>query len=369
MDTDVIEAETIAAAPFAVAEVDAGGKLLAWNLAAERMFGVAQADAIGRPIGAVAPVPGGHAAWQAVLAAGKLAKITVDGSQTTQRTWTVQPRSDGGALCYGHEVAGATADAIQQKARDLLLRGMLDTLDIFAWVTDERGIGVLADGKGLARTGVTAERLRGQNMVDMYGTKYPQIHDGLKGRPVHFIAEEGAGVFENWGVPVHDEHGRQIALVGFAIDISKARSREDDLADQLQVIESQERAMRDMSTPVIQVWDHVLCMPLVGLVDTARTAEIMESLLQAVARTRARYAILDLSGVDVLDTATANHLIVMTRALRLLGAECVLTGMQPNIARTVVTIGVDLSTMVVRATMRDALKFVLGALEHPDERL
>jgi rsbT co-antagonist protein RsbR len=367
MDTDPIQSEMIHGAPFAVARVDAAGKVLLWNPAAERMFGVGRDDAVGRPIDALAPIPGGEPAWQAVLAAGKPAKQTSeprrDGARAVRCAWTVQPRSDGGAVCYGLEAAAAAPKATEQQARELLLRAMLDTLDIVAWVTDKNGIGILIDGKGLARAGFQPEQLLGSNLIETFGARYPEIRAGLAGTPLHFFTEVNAAHFENWAVPMYDEAGQQIALVGFTIDITNARRREEDLQDQLQVIESQQRAMRDMSTPIIQVWDHVLCMPLVGLVDTARTAEIMESLLQAVTRTRARYAILDLTGVDVLDTATANHLLVMTRALRLLGAECVLTGIHPNIARTVVTIGVDLSTLIVHANLRDALKFVLGTLE------
>ncbi|HEY0138024.1 MAG TPA: STAS domain-containing protein, partial [Nannocystis sp.] len=85
-----------------------------------------------------------------------------------------------------------------------------------------------------------------------------------------------------------------------------------------------------------------------------------------VTRTRARFAILDLTGVDVLDTATANHLLGMIRALRLLGAEGVLTGIHPHVAQTVVTLGVDLSTLVVRANLRDALKYALAVLARTD---
>ncbi|HEY0138026.1 MAG TPA: PAS domain-containing protein [Nannocystis sp.] len=359
--------ELIQGAPFVVVQVDAAGKVLTWNTAAERMFGVRGEDAIGRPIAAVAPVPGEDGAWQALLAAGKPARreweVRKDGPRVIKCAWTVQPLQAGGLACYGQELDDPTHEARQQKIRDLLLRAMLDTLDIVAWVTDKHGNATLVDGKGLARTGLTPEQMLGRNIIEIYGARYPVMHGVLEGQPIHLSGQEGPAHFETWAVPMRDEHGQQVAVVAFSLDITEAKVREQELQNKIDLIQRQQQAMREMSTPIIEVWDHVICLPLVGLVDTARTADIMESLLQAVTRTRARYAILDLTGVDVLDTATANHLLGMTRALRLLGAEGVLTGMHPNVARTVVTIGVDLSTMVVRATLRDALKFVLGALE------
>ncbi|HEY0138025.1 MAG TPA: PAS domain S-box protein [Nannocystis sp.] len=367
---EMVNTQWMQGAPLAAARVDAAGNVLAWNPAAERMFGVRRDDAVGRPIAAVVPVPGEDGAWQALLASGEPARreweLRRDGQQIVKCAWMVQPLRDGGLVCYGEEIADATHEARQQKIRDLLLRAMLDTLDIVAWVTDERGIGIMVDGKGLARTGVTAEQLKGLNLVEIYGAKYPQIHDGIKGTPVHFFAQEGGRHFEDWAVPMRNEQGQQIALVGFALDITEAKLREEELQNKIDLIQRQQDAMRDMSTPIIEVWDQVICLPLVGLVDTARTAEIMDNLLQAVTRTRARFAILDLTGVDVLDTATANHLLGMTRALRLLGAEGVLTGIHPHVAQTVVSLGIDLSTLIVRANLRDALKYALGVLARKD---
>ena len=99
---------------------------------------------------------------------------------------------------------------------------------------------------------------------------------------------------------------------------------------------------------------------LVGMIDSGRATELMDSLLQAVAKTRARFAILDLTGVEEVDTGTAGHLLALVRAVRLLGAEGVITGIHPNIAQTIVAIGVDLSRVHVFATLRDALKHCIS---------
>jgi rsbT co-antagonist protein RsbR len=115
-----------------------------------------------------------------------------------------------------------------------------------------------------------------------------------------------------------------------------------------------------MSTPIIEVWDGVLTLPILGLVDSVRTAEIMDGLLQAVTRVRARFAILDMTGVDVIDTSTAGHLLGLIRAIRLLGAEGIITGIHPNIAQTMVSLDVDLSNIKVHANLREALKYCIA---------
>lgn len=351
-------------APFAAVQVDAAGDVTGWNTAAASLFAIRAADAVGRPLAAVLPVAGGAAAWQALLAEGRGARrVWAVGAVTCELT--IQPLKAGGHLCYAQDVAGrAGATSQQQQIESQLLRAMLGSLDVIAWVIDASGKVLLHDGKGLERLGWAPGHLLGQSMLELYAGEnfYGVLREGLAGKPSHHLGDLDGRVYETWQVPVpHGEGGA--ALIGLTLDATEARRREQELQHRLDIIERQQQAMRDMATPIIEVWDHVLCLPLVGLVDSNRTAEIMEALLQAVTRVRARYAILDLTGVDVLDTATVSHLLGLTRALRLLGAQAVLTGVHPNIAQTVVTLGVDLSMLTVRATLRDALKHVLVALD------
>jgi rsbT co-antagonist protein RsbR len=360
------DSDTIQGAPFAVARVDPGGRLLAWNTAAARIFAVGSDDAVGRPIAEVIAVPGGEVAWQALLAEGaagrrEWATRRVDG-QVVHVRWTLRPLAGGGAVCYGETLVEA-ASAEDQRARSIALRALIDNLDAILWVVDPNGVVTLHEGKGLARLGWKSGHLLGRNLVDLYGPQHTAVLDGMAGKPGHFFMQEGEAHFENWMVPMFGAQGEFSALVGIALDITTAKQREDDLKSQIDVIERQQRAMREMSTPIIEIWDRVLCLPIIGLVDTVRAGDVMDMLLQAVNRTRARYAILDLTGVDVLDTSTASHLLGLTRALSLLGTEGVLTGIQPNIAQTVVALGIDLSGLIVRATLRDALVYVLAALE------
>ncbi len=117
--------------------------------------------------------------------------------------------------------------------------------------------------------------------------------------------------------------------------------------------------MRELSTPIIEVWAGVLCLPVVGIVDSQRSAEMTESLLEMVVTKQASTTIVDITGIDVMDTKTADHFIKMAKAIRLLGAECIITGINPGIAQTLIQIGVDLTQVRTMRNLREALQFHL----------
>jgi rsbT co-antagonist protein RsbR len=128
-----------------------------------------------------------------------------------------------------------------------------------------------------------------------------------------------------------------------------------ELDERLATIDQQRSAIRSLSTPVIEVWRGVLCLPVVGVMDTARSAEMTSALLTTIVEKGSKYAIIDITGIDVMDTRTVDHFIRMAKAIRLLGAECALTGLNPHIAQTVVHMGLDLSDIVTHRSLRDAL--------------
>jgi len=145
-----------------------------------------------------------------------------------------------------------------------------------------------------------------------------------------------------------------------------------ELEEQLRMIELQQAAMRELSTPIIEVWAGVLCLPVVGIVDSQRSAEMTESLLEMVVTKQARTAIVDITGIDVMDTKTADHFIKMAKAVRLLGAECIISGINPGIAQTLTHIGVDLTGVRTMRNLRDALQLYLKEteqIEHGVRRL
>lgn len=121
-------------------------------------------------------------------------------------------------------------------------------------------------------------------------------------------------------------------------------------------IEQQRMTISALSTPIIDVWEGVVTLPLVGVIDTQRAVEMTERLLARIVESGARAVIIDLTGVEVVDTATADHLVRLTRAAGLLGARCFVTGIGPNIARTLVGMGVDLGGVRTMRTLKEALR-------------
>jgi rsbT co-antagonist protein RsbR len=136
---------------------------------------------------------------------------------------------------------------------------------------------------------------------------------------------------------------------------NRSNQYRQELEEKLSTIEVQRAAIRELSTPIIEVWEGVLCLPVVGVLDSTRSAEMTESLLQAIVEKKADCAIIDITGIQVMDTGTADHFLRMARAVRLLGASCMLSGINPAIAQTIIHMGVDLSGVVTQRTMRHAL--------------
>jgi rsbT co-antagonist protein RsbR len=129
------------------------------------------------------------------------------------------------------------------------------------------------------------------------------------------------------------------------------------------VILRQTDEIAEISTPVIKIWDGILAIPIIGTLDSSRTQIVMESLLQEIVETSSSIAILDISGVPAIDTLVAQHLIKTVSATRLMGAECIISGIRPEIAQTVVHLGIDLSDIVTKSTLASALKTAFGMLE------
>ena len=126
------------------------------------------------------------------------------------------------------------------------------------------------------------------------------------------------------------------------------------------IIERQQRELLELSTPVVALWDGILAVPLIGTLDSERTQVVMESLLQRIVETGASIAIIDITGVPTVDTLVAQHLLKTVSAARLMGAECIISGIRPQIAQTIVHLGVDLGTVATKATLADALLLALG---------
>ena len=126
-----------------------------------------------------------------------------------------------------------------------------------------------------------------------------------------------------------------------------------------QLIAEQQREMLELSTPVVSLWEGVLGLPLIGTLDSARTQVVMENLLQRIVDTGARIAVIDITGVPTVDTLVAQHLLKTVAAARLMGADCIISGIRPQIAQTIVHLGLELNTVATKATLADAFALAL----------
>jgi PAS domain S-box-containing protein len=154
-----------------------------------------------------------------------------------------------------------------------------------------------------------------------------------------------------------DDAGKAMAIASFAKDITQLRKLEEAQRTQVEaVIAAQSEALTQLSTPVTELWHGILLLPIVGIIDSRRAQDVMNAVLEKVSESQATRFIIDISGVAIVDTAVANHLIKITKATRLMGCECTISGVSPAIAHTMVELGVDVGKVRTTAALRDALE-------------
>lgn len=192
-------------------------------------------------------------------------------------------------------------------------------------------------------------------------------HIFTTGEPTHFenefLLEDGPHTFMSVQFPLYEEGGKPFAICGISTDVTEIkRSEAEREALQNQVIMAQQAMLHELSTPLIPLDDGVVIMPLIGTVDSIRAQHVMEMLLEGVAAHNAEIAILDVTGLPVVDTQVAQALIKTAQAVKLLGAEVVLTGIRPELAQTLVGLGVDLSAIVTRSSLQDGVTYALKQL-------
>ena len=242
---------------------------------------------------------------------------------------------------------------------------VLDTAPIVLWSIDAEGSYTMSEGRGLDLLGFRSGEQVGLNALEMFRDR-PDVAralvQALGGEESRVMTTPAPGVhFDNWYLPLRGKDGRVNGAIGLGIDASERVKSENELREKLELIERQSATIRALATPIIQVWDEILCLPVIGTVDSARTAEMMQGLLEAIVRQQARYAIIDLTGVEVVDTSTADHLIQLFRAARVLGVEGILCGIRPAVAQTVVALGLELGSVRTMRSLRDALKWCIRA--------
>jgi rsbT co-antagonist protein RsbR len=200
-----------------------------------------------------------------------------------------------------------------------------------------------SDELPLARA-VLGETVKGEEMF----IRHPRLPEGV------FLDASAS--------PLLTEDGRRLGAVVIFRDISERKRWERALEQQLvnereknELLERMQTAIQELSTPVLELWDDVLALPVIGIVDSKRSAEMMERLLEEIVRRQAEFVIIDITGVELVDTATADRFIKLVTAVEYLGARCMLTGVRGAVAQTLATLGVDLGKLITLRTLKHGL--------------
>ena len=218
---------------------------------------------------------------------------------------------------------------------------------------EESSEGVAGRGGPAVPAPGSAEALRAA--VDQIADQMAAAVDGKFGFAVH--ATSGEPVLQKLSLMLNfliDSTRRNLEVVG---------EKNKQLAAQLDTIEQQRRAIQELSTPILQLWEGVLVLPVIGFVDSGRSQQMMERLLEEIVERQARHVIIDVTGVAVMDTQTADYFTKIFNSVRLLGAHCLLTGIRPAVAQTLVHIGVQLDQVTTRRNLQQGLQECLRMIE------
>jgi PAS domain S-box-containing protein len=250
-----------------------------------------------------------------------------------------------------------------------LLQLMVDNIKDYAIIVLDPNGTVLTWNTGAERLkGWKADEIIGQNFSRFYPKE--DLARGKTEMELRVALEQGRFEDEGWRVrkdgslfwanvtitPLLDKQGKVRGYGKVTRDLTQRREAEDKVRKQAQEI------MEMATVPVVQVWEGIVLVPLIGMLDSQRTQQLMERLLNRVTETASPIALVDITGVPTIDTQTAQHLIETVSAVRLLGAEVILTGVRPVIAQTLVHLGIDLSNVITRSSLSAGLRKALEIL-------
>lgn len=256
------------------------------------------------------------------------------------------------------EAADQRSTASSDNADNALFRTIFETMIDGVVVIDSRGRIEAFNPAAERMFGYTADEVRGENVKMLMPEPYRSEHDGYIGNYLSTGDAKIIGIGRE--VPARHKDGTEfpcdlainemsfagdVRFVGTLRDISSRREAQD-------VIARQSHAILELSTPAIRLWDEVVLLPLVGVIDTPRAQQVAENLLDAIVSTESRVAIVDVTGVPIIDTMTAQHLSRLSAAAKMLGAEVIFTGMSPEIAQTLGRLNVDFTEGRCCGTLR-----------------
>jgi len=352
---------------YSIVLLDTEGRVLTWSEAGERMQGWKPQEIVGQRFlkfyseeDLKADKPGRELRVAATEGSYQETgwRLRKDGTRFWADVTITALRNDRGELTgYGKVIRDASA------SRRAAFRDLMESAPDAMVVIDQEGKIVLANALAERLFGYKANELVNQTIETLIPERFRERHPGY--RHNYFTAPcvrpMGAGL-SLFGIkkdgrefpvevslsPMESEGG---ALVASAIrDATERRETEARIKRQAEEI------MEMATVPVVQVWEGVMLVPLIGTLDSQRTQQLMERLLHRVTETNSPVAVLDITGVPTIDTQTAQHLIETISAVRLLGAEVILTGVRPVIAQTLVHLGIDLSNVVTRTSLAAGLR-------------
>ncbi len=227
---------------------------------------------------------------------------------------------------------------------------------VMAVNTDLKIIYMNAAGRNFL--GKSWEEIRKNHCYDLFGSKHCQTpecrmrqaienKESLSGRNEVSIDDRTVH-FEYYAVPLKDKNENIIGGLEYIVDITERVRDEKRMEEQSQTI-------RKISTPAIELWDRVLIIPILGVIDSMRAQQITDTMLYKIKETSSKVIILDIEGVAAVDTAVANHLMKITKATRLMGCQCIISGISVPVANTIVQLGIDMGDIKTNSTLKEAL--------------
>jgi PAS domain S-box-containing protein len=290
-----------------------------------------------------------------------------DGSLHTTDT-TLALMDNGGLICVVRDLTERKrADDALQRSQQLLRLVMDNIPQAIFW--KDRDLAYLGCNQRFARDAGLAspEEIVGKTDEDMPWAEFAKLYRAddrqvmERDTPKLNFEEQiqtvgGEGWLRTSKIPLHDSAGEVVAVLGMYEDITAQKQAEAERVRwQEEIIRTQAAALAELSTPLIPITDTVMVMPLIGTVDSRRAQQVIDSRLEGVASSRAQTAILDITGVPVVDTQVANALVRAAQSVKLLGAQVVLSGIRPEVAQTLVGLGVDLSGIVTSSTLQSGI--------------
>ncbi|MDC3954744.1 STAS domain-containing protein [Polyangium jinanense] len=254
-----------------------------------------------------------------------------------------------------------TEETFQAKA---LIRA-LSELPLAIWAMDADGTCKMSLGNGLKDLGLKPGELVGKNLYELYSGREDFQADMKRAFSGEQFVSEISHVTSHWRntiIPVRDTFGdRVVRIYSVAENVTDRVEYQRRLEEHLALIQSQKQAIVGLSSPIIEVWQGVLVVPLIGSIDQARASILLERLLTEVVSRQSSAVILDLTGVDTVDAEAAQHLSNVMRSVELVGATGLLSGIRPSVAKTMVDLGVDMQSRRTYPTLAEALRKLIGA--------